>query len=70
MDYLRSLGGAATSLLQKGGISLPFILGERVRSFDGKSIWSLHDAVKRVSAAIFFMAGHLLTFIASPLLTG
>ena len=53
MDYLRNLGSAAaSSLLQKSGIALPFVLGERVVSFDGKSIWSLYDAVKRVSLVV------------------
>ena len=52
MDYLRNLGSAAaSSLLQKSGIALPFILGEKVISFEGKSIWSLYDAVKRVRPA-------------------
>lgn len=51
MDYLRHLGSAAaSSLLQKSGITLPFSLGEKVLSFEGKTIWSLYDAVKRVSA--------------------
>lgn len=50
MDYLRNLGSAAaSSLLQKSGIALPFALGEKVISFEGKSIWSLYDGVKRVS---------------------
>jgi SCY1-like protein 1 len=50
MDYLRNLGSAAaSSLLQKSGITLPFALGEKVISFEGRSIWTLYDAVKRVS---------------------
>ncbi|GJJ06594.1 hypothetical protein Clacol_000787 [Clathrus columnatus] len=48
MDYLRNLGSAAaTSLLQKSGVTLPFSLGEKIISFEGKTIWSLYDAVKR-----------------------
>ncbi|KIJ52672.1 hypothetical protein M422DRAFT_156332 [Sphaerobolus stellatus SS14] len=48
MDYLRQIGSAAaSSLLQKSGITLPFSLGEKVLSFEGKTIWSLYDAVKR-----------------------
>ncbi|KAF8590947.1 ARM repeat-containing protein [Ramaria rubella] len=48
MDYLRNLGSAAaSSLLQKSGITLPFSLGEKVISFEGKSIWTLYDGVKR-----------------------
>jgi SCY1-like protein 1 len=49
MEYLRNLGSAAaSSLLQKSGIAYPFILGDRVSSFDGQTIWALYDAVKRV----------------------
>ncbi|KAG9049550.1 hypothetical protein FS837_009888, partial [Tulasnella sp. UAMH 9824] len=48
MDLLRSLGSAAaSSILQKSGLTLPFSLGEKVSSFEGKTIWSLHDATKR-----------------------
>lgn len=51
MEYFRSLG---TSLLQQSGVVLPFALGERVTSFDREgTIWTLWDAVKRVSAWIF-----------------
>lgn len=47
MEYFRSLG---TSLLQQSGVVLPFALGERVTSFDREgTIWTLWDAVKRVS---------------------
>ncbi|KAF8532504.1 ARM repeat-containing protein [Gautieria morchelliformis] len=53
MDYLRNLGSAAaSSLLQKSGISLPFALGEKVISFEGRSIWTLYDAVKRDDASL------------------
>ena len=56
MDYLRNLGSAAaSSLLQKSGIALPFALGEKVISFEGKSIWSLYDGVKRVSLGYSFV---------------
>lgn len=49
MELLRNLGSAAaSSLLQKSGITLPFSLGERVSSYNGKSIWTLHDAIKKV----------------------
>jgi hypothetical protein len=49
MELLRNLGSAAaSSLLQKSGITLPFSLGERVNSYNGKSIWTLHDAIKKV----------------------
>lgn len=48
MDYLRSLGSAAAStLIQKSGIALPFSLGDRVHSY-GDPIWTLYDATKRV----------------------
>ncbi|KAK7692887.1 hypothetical protein QCA50_004522 [Cerrena zonata] len=48
MDYLRTLGSAAVStLVQKSGLTLPFSLGQKVASFEGKSIWTLHDATKR-----------------------
>ncbi|CCA73691.1 hypothetical protein PIIN_07644 [Serendipita indica DSM 11827] len=48
MDLLRNLGSAAaTSLLQKSGISLPYSLGEKVHDYDGKSIWTLYDATKK-----------------------
>jgi SCY1-like protein 1 len=50
MEYLRNLGtAAASSLLQKSGIAYPFVLGDKISSFDGKTIWTLYDAVKRVS---------------------
>ncbi|KAF8530473.1 armadillo-type protein [Hysterangium stoloniferum] len=63
MDYLRNLGSAAaSSLLQKSGITLPFSLGEKVIAFEGKTIWSLHDAVKRDDSSLVsvfvFDAGH------------
>ena len=52
MDYLRTLGSAAvSSIVQKSGLNLPFTLGEKVLSFEGKSIWSLHDGIKRVQFA-------------------
>ncbi|KIO18829.1 hypothetical protein M407DRAFT_31509 [Tulasnella calospora MUT 4182] len=48
MDLLRSLGSAAaSSILQKSGLTLPFSLGDKVSSFEGKTIWTLHDATKR-----------------------
>ncbi|KAI0688043.1 armadillo-type protein [Cytidiella melzeri] len=48
MDYLRTLGSAAvSSLVQKSGLNLPFSLGPKVTSFEGKTIWSLHDGTKR-----------------------
>lgn len=47
MEYLRSLGSAAAStLIQKSGITLPFSLGERVDNY-GDPIWTLYDATKR-----------------------
>lgn len=49
MDLLRNLGSAAvSSLVQKSGLNLPFSLGEKVAFYDGRSIWSLYDATKRV----------------------
>lgn len=49
MDYLRTLGSAAvSSLVQKSGLTLPFSLGQKVASFEGKSIWTLYEATKRV----------------------
>lgn len=50
MEYLRSLGSAAaSSILQKSGLSLPFWLGEKI---DSRGIWTLHDATKRVCQAL------------------
>ncbi|CAE6446754.1 unnamed protein product [Rhizoctonia solani] len=47
MDYLRSLGSAAaSSLIQKSGLTLPFSLGDRVIAY-GDPIWTLYDATKR-----------------------
>ncbi|KAG9099219.1 hypothetical protein FS749_001786 [Ceratobasidium sp. UAMH 11750] len=47
MEYLRSIGSAAAStLIQKSGIALPFSLGERVNN-TGESIWTLYDATKK-----------------------
>jgi hypothetical protein len=49
MDYLRNLGSAAaSSILQKSGLSLPFALGEKISGFEGETIFTLHNAVKRV----------------------
>ncbi|KDQ15249.1 hypothetical protein BOTBODRAFT_108853 [Botryobasidium botryosum FD-172 SS1] len=48
MDYLRNLGSAAaSSLLQKSGITLPFSLGDKVSYYEGKTIWTLYEATKR-----------------------
>ncbi|KZT56219.1 ARM repeat-containing protein [Calocera cornea HHB12733] len=48
MDYLRSIGSAAASaVLQKSGIAFPFSLGEKIGAFEGRTIWTLHDAIKR-----------------------
>ncbi|CAE6535679.1 unnamed protein product [Rhizoctonia solani] len=47
MDYLRSLGSAAaSSLIQKSGLTLPFSLGDRVVAY-GDPVWTLYDATKR-----------------------
>ncbi|KAB5588327.1 N-terminal kinase-like protein [Ceratobasidium theobromae] len=47
MEYLRSLGSAAAStLIQKSGIALPFSLGDRVNNY-GDPIWTLYDATKK-----------------------
>lgn len=49
MDYLRNLGSAAvSSLVQKSGLTLPFSLGPKVTSYEGKSIWTLYEGTKRV----------------------
>ena len=49
MEYLRTLGtAAASSLLAKSGITLPFSLGNKVSHLDGRSIWTLYEAVKKV----------------------
>lgn len=46
MEYLRNLGSAAVStLVQKSGINLPFILGPKVSSCE--TFWTLYDATKR-----------------------
>ncbi|EJU03966.1 ARM repeat-containing protein [Dacryopinax primogenitus] len=53
MDYLRSIGSAAASaVLQKSGIAFPFSLGDKIGAFDGKTIWTLHDAVKRDDSSL------------------
>lgn len=53
MDLLRNLGSAAaSSLLQKSGISLPYTLGDVVTEYNGKSIWTLYNATKKVRRAI------------------
>ncbi|CAH7667548.1 SCY1 protein kinase [Phakopsora pachyrhizi] len=50
MSWLSAIGGAASSLLSKGS-GLPNLpgygLGSRDTSFDGQSIWTLHDGTKR-----------------------
>ena len=49
MDLLRNLGSAAvSSIVQKSGLNLPFSLGEKNAYFEGRTIWSLYDATKRV----------------------
>ena len=49
MDLLRNLGSAAvSSLVQKSGLNLPFTLGDKVSFYEGKTIWTLYDATKRV----------------------
>ncbi|KAI0292501.1 ARM repeat-containing protein [Multifurca ochricompacta] len=54
MDYLRTLGSAAvSSIVQKSGLNLPFSLGKKHPPFDALSIWSLYDAIKRVSTPSF-----------------
>ncbi|KAK2467839.1 hypothetical protein APHAL10511_000134 [Amanita phalloides] len=46
MDYLRNLGSVAVStLVQKSGLNLPFILGQKLLSFDG--VCTLYDGTKR-----------------------
>ncbi|KLO19476.1 ARM repeat-containing protein [Schizopora paradoxa] len=48
MDLLRNLGSAAvSSLVQKSGLNLPFTLGDKVSFYEGKTIWTLYDALKR-----------------------
>ena len=68
MDYLRNLGSAAvSSLVQKSGLNLPFSLGAKVSSFEGKSIWSLYEGTKRVctlrrvSSALDIIQNHART---------
>ena len=34
--------------LQKSGLNLPFTLGEKNTYLEGRTIWTLHDATKRV----------------------
>lgn len=56
MDYLRNLGSAAvSSLVQKSGLTLPFSLGAKVTSFEGKSIWTLYEGTKRVGAPVLLV---------------
>ncbi|KAH9940496.1 uncharacterized protein BXZ73DRAFT_42907 [Epithele typhae] len=53
MDYLRTLGSAAVStLVQKSGLNLPFSLGPKVVSFEGRTIWSLYDGTKRDDSSL------------------
>ncbi|KAG9027920.1 hypothetical protein FS842_004829, partial [Serendipita sp. 407] len=53
MDLLRNLGSAAaSSLLQKSGITLPYSLGSKVTEYDGKSIWNLYDATKKDDSSV------------------
>ncbi|KAF8332636.1 armadillo-type protein [Cantharellus anzutake] len=62
MEYLRTLGSAAaTSLLQKSGITLPFSLGEKVSYYEGRSIWTLYDAISREGSSpisVFYFDGN------------
>ena len=50
MSWLSVIGGAATSLLSKGGgiPNLPgFGLGNKESSFDGQTIWTQFEGIKR-----------------------
>ncbi|KZT32860.1 ARM repeat-containing protein [Sistotremastrum suecicum HHB10207 ss-3] len=48
MDLLRTLGSAAaSSLLQKSGITFPFQIGEKIPEFEANNIWTLHDGIKK-----------------------
>lgn len=51
MDYLRSIG---TAVLAKSGVTLPFSLGNKVAYLEGRSIWTLYEAIKRVRWLIKF----------------
>jgi len=55
MDYLRNLGSAAVStLVQKSGLNLPFLLGSKLPQIEG--YFNLYDATKRVgSSPILFL---------------
>lgn len=60
MEYLRTLGtAAASSLLAKSGITLPFSLGNKVAHLDGCSIWTLYEAIKKVSVLHQLLAGQV-----------
>lgn len=59
MNFLSSLSSAviaaSTSALSGGGgvPGLPgFTLGDKVNSFEGKSIWSLYEGVKKVTSRL------------------
>lgn len=50
MSWLSVIGGAATSLLSKGGgiPNLPgFGLGSKENSFEGQTIWTQYEGIKR-----------------------
>lgn len=63
MDLLRNLGSAAvSSLVQKSGLNLPFSLGEKIAFYEGRSVWTLYDATKRVCTHSQHLSQSLLKF--------
>ena len=63
MDYLRNLGSAAVStLVQKSGLNLPFLLGSKLPQIEG--YFNLYDATKRVML-LFLKKLKLLTTVST-----
>lgn len=56
MDYFRAIGSAAVhTLVQKSGINTPFTLGAKVHAYEGESIWTLYEGIKRVRRALMLL---------------
>jgi len=52
MDYLKSISRV---VLGKDIPSFPYNIGEKIDSFEGLSIWSLHNGTKKVIGSGFYL---------------
>lgn len=57
MDYLKSISRV---VLGKDIPSFPYNIGEKVDSFEGASIWSLHNGTKKVNPEYVFICVNII----------